>query len=735
MLNRLVRALSFALIACAALTAVSPRASAEDGYELWLRYHPVGDPWTGRYRGVAKQVVPGTPSDTLRIAQAELLRGLNGLLGSAPPVGTDVTQDGSIVFGTPKSSTLIAGLHLNLSAAGAEGYVIRSVSAGGHAATAIAANEDVGVLHGVFHFLRLMQTRQGLDRVDVSSAPHLQLRILDHWDNLNGSIERGAAGSSIWEWYNLPEYVDSRFTDYARACASIGINGTVLTNVNAPADVLNARYIEKTAALAKLFRPYGIRVYLSARFSAPIEIGGLKTADPLDPGVAAWWRAKADEIYRAIPDFGGFLVKANSEGQPGPQDYHRTHADGANMLASAVGPHGGIIMWRAFVYSDSKEDRIKQGYDEFKPLDGQFKDNVLVQVKNGPLDFQPREPVHPLFGAMPKTPLMLEVQITKEYLGLNTNLAYLGTMWQEVLATDTYATGKGSSVRKVIDGSLQGYRRTGMAGVANIGSDRNWSGSHFDQSNWYAFGRLSWDPGASAESIAEDWVRTTFSNDAAFVKPVVALMMGSRETVVDYTGALGLVHLMAHGHHYGPEPWDASGARADWMPVYYHRADAKGIGFDRTSTGSNAVSQYAPEVAKALENIKTTPDNVLLWFHHVPWDYKMPSGKTLWTDLVEHYDQGVQNVRDMRKTWAGLSSYVDPERFAQVTAFLGRQESDAKWWRDASVAYWESFSKLPLPKGSPPPEHPLQYYKDICLPYVPGDPDAPRCRPPGQAVN
>jgi alpha-glucuronidase len=734
MSNRLVRALSLAVIACAALAAVTPRASAEDGYELWLRYHTVGDPWTARYRGAAAQVVPGTASDTLRIAQAELVRGLHGLLGSAPPVEAGVTKDGAIVFGTPKSSTLIAGLHLNLTAAGAEGYVIRSISVGGHAATAIAANQDVGVLHGVFHFLKLLQTRQALDRLDLSSAPHLQLRILDHWDNLNGSIERGYAGSSIWEWYNLPDYVDSRFTDYARACASLGINGTVLTNVNAPADVLNARYIEKTAALAKLFRPYGIRVYLSARFSAPIEVGGLKTADPLDPNVAAWWRTKADEIYRAIPDFGGFLVKANSEGQPGPQDYHRTHADGANMLADAVGPHGGIIMWRAFVYSDNKEDRIKQGYDEFKPLDGRFRDNVLVQVKNGPLDFQPREPVHPLFGAMPKTPLMLEVQTTKEYLGLNTNLAYLGTMWQEVLATDTYATGKGATVRKVIDGSAQGYHRTGMAGVANIGSDRNWSGSHFDQSNWYAFGRLAWDPGASAESIAEDWVRMTFSNDPAFVKPVVAMMMGSRETVVDYTGALGLAHLMAHGHHYGPEPWDASGARADWRPVYYHRADAKGIGFDRTSTGSNAVSQYAPEVAKALENVKTTPDNELLWFHHVPWDYKMASGKTVWTDLIEHYDRGVQNVRDMRKTWAGLSSYVDAERFAQVTAFLGRQESDAKWWRDASVAYWESFSKLPLPKGSPAPEHPLQYYKDICLPYVPGDPGAPRCRP-GQAVD
>jgi alpha-glucuronidase len=472
-------------------------------------------------------------------------------------------------------------------------------------------------------------------------------------------------------------------------------------------------------------------VYLSARFSSPVEISSLKTADPLDPAVAAWWRAKADEIYRLIPDFGGFLVKANSEGQPGPQDYHRTHADGANMMADAVAPHGGLIMWRAFVYSqDDKADRVKQAYSEFKPLDGKFRPNVLLQVKNGPLDFQPREPVHPLFGAMPATGLMLEVQITKEYLGLNTNLAYLGTMWQETLATDTYAAGKGSTVARVIDGSLQGYRQTGMAGVANVGADRNWCGSQFDQANWYAFGRLAWDPELSARSIAQDWVRMTFSNDPAFVQPVVAMMMGSREAVVDYTGALGLAHLMAHGHHYGPEPWDASGKRADQTPVYFHRADAAGIGFDRTSSGSNAVSQYAPPVAAMFQNIQTTPEEYLLWFHHVPWDYKMPSGKTLWTELVEHYDQGVRTVEQMRKTWAGLSSFIDAERFAQVSAFLEEQERDAKWWRNASIAYFQSFSKRPLPEGSTPPEHSLQFYEAVCIPYVPGDPNAPRCRRP-----
>ena len=726
--NRWVRALAVLGIA-ATVAAASTPATAEDGYELWLRYHPVESQSIAPYRAAARQLVQGTASQTLHVARDELVRGLGGLLGNSPPIRSEVTEDGAIVFGTPSSSHSIAELHLDLTAAGPEGYVIRSAAIGSHRATVIAANQDVGVLYGVFHFLRLIQTRQDIEHLDVSSAPRVQLRVLDHWDNLDGSVERGYAGSSLWDWFTLPDFLDPRYTDYARACASIGINGSVLTSVNASAVVLTPRYIERVAALARLFRPYGIRVYLSARFSAPVEIGGLKSADPLDPAVAAWWRAKADEIYRAIPDFGGFLVKANSEGQPGPQDYHRTHADGANMLAAAVAPHGGIIMWRAFVYSQDKpEDRAKQAYSEFKPLDGQFRDNVLLQVKNGAIDFQPREPFHPLFGAMAKTPLLLEVQITKEYLGLNTNLAYLGTLWEETLSADTYSAGKGSTVRKVVDGSLHGYRRTGIAGVANVGTDRAWCGSHFDQANWYAFGRMAWDPAATAAGIAADWVRMTFSNDPAVVKPVVAMMMGSREAVVDYTGALGLHHLMAHGHHYGPAPWDASGSRADQTPVYYHRADANGIGFDRTSTGSDAAAQYAPEVAAVFESVQETPEKFLLWFHHVPWDYKMASGRTLWAELVTHYDRGVHTVQDMRRSWAGLSAFVDPERYAEVAAFLQEQERDARWWRDASIAYFQSLSKRPLPKGSAAPEHSLPYYQHICIAYVPGDPDAPRCR-------
>ena len=710
---------SLFLVLVLGLSLFGPRlVCAEDGYELWLRYRPSDTP-----SAQTQLVTAGaTDSPTLRAAQGELVRGLIGV-----SLGNAVSQDGAVIFGTPKSSPAVAALHLDLKAAGAEGYLIRAVSVDGHHATVIAANEDIGVLYGAFHFLRLLQTHQALDRVDLTSAPHIQHRILNHWDNLDESVERGYAGSSIWDWFELPDFVDPRYTDYARACASIGINGTVLTNVNASAVVLTAPYLQKAAALAQVFRPYGLRVYLSARFSAPVEIGGLNTADPLDPAVRAWWKAKADEIYRFIPDFGGFLVKANSEGQPGPQDYGRNHADGANMLADALAPHGGIVMWRAFVYSkDQPEDRAKQAYSEFKPLDGKFRDNVLLQVKNGAIDFQPREPFHPLFGAMPQTPLMLEVQLTKEYLGLNTNLAYLGTMWEETLSSDTFAQGRNSTVRKVIDGSLQGYRQTGMAGVANIGADRNWTGSTFDQANWYAFGRLAWDPGLSAEGIAEEWVRMTFSNDPAFIKPVVGMMMSSRETVVDYMTPLGLHHVMARGHHYGPGPWVAGGERADWTAVYYHRADAQGIGFDRTATGSNAVGQYSPEVAAQFASVARTPEKFLLWFHHVPWDRRLSSGRTLWDELIVDYSRGVQNVGAMRKTWASLASYVDAARFAQVSAFLEIQEKDAKWWRDASIAYFQTFSHRPLPRGYAAPEHPLAYYEDICTQFVPGDPDKGR---------
>ncbi len=695
-------------------------ATAEDGYDLWLRYRAApGNP-------VRELVAAGAASPALEAAQRELMRGLGGLAGGAITVVRQPSQPGAVLFGTPRSSALIAELPLALERAGAEGYVIRSVTVNGQAATVIAANSDTGVLYGAFHFLRLLQTRQDLQSLDLVSQPRTKIRVLDHWDNLDRHVERGYAGQSIWDWHKLPGWLDPRYTDYARACASVGINGTVLTNVNANATSLTPAYLEKAAALANVLRPYGVRVYLTARFSAPIELGGLKTADPLDPAVRAWWKDKVDEIYRHIPDFGGFLVKANSEGQPGPQDYKRTHADGANMLAVPVAAHGGIVMWRAFVYSsENTEDRARQAYSEFVPLDGKFADNVLVQVKNGPIDFQPREPFSPLFGAMPKTPLMMEFQITKEYLGFATHLAYLGTMWQEALGADTWVNGKGSTVARVIDGSLHRYQHTGMAGVANIGSDRNWSGSHFDQANWYAFGRLAWDPHASARAIAEEWVRMTFSNDADFVEPVVAMMMGSREAVVDYMMPLGLAHLMGTGHHYGPAPWVSDLKRPEWNPAYYHRADAGGIGFERgpplkNSQGSNATAQYAPKVAAVFADPKKTPENLLLWFHHVSWDRRMASGRTLWDELVYRYDRGVEAVRQMRTAWAAQQARVDAERFAQVAAFLAIQEQEAQWWRDACIAYFQSISKRPLPAGTAAPAHPLEYYQSLKFPYAPG---------------
>ena len=701
-----------------ALSATS--AVAEDGYDLWLRYRAVEAPWAARYRAFITELVVPAGSDP---ARDEFNRATRGLLGFSPPTATQVSRDGAVVLGTPDSSPSIAELHLDLHALGREGYVIRSVSVHGHRASVIAANSAAGVLYGTFHFLRLLQTRQSLDHLAIQESPRVERRILDHWDNLDGTVERGYAGASIWDWQKLPDYLDPRYGDYARACASIGINGTVLNNVNADALSLTPRYLEKAAALARVFRPYGIKVYLSARFSAPQEIGDLKTSDPLNDEVRRWWRRKVDEIYRLIPDFGGFLIKANSEGQPGPQDYARSHADGANLFAAALAPYDGIVIWRAFVYSDHQnEDRTRQAYDEFVPLDGKFADNVLLQVKNGPIDFQPREPAHPLFGAMPKTPLMLEVQITKEYLGFATHLVYLGPLYEEVLGFDTLAQGPDSYVSKVIDGSLHGYRHTGMAGVSNIGTDRNWTGSQFDQANWYAFGRLAWNPHASSRAIAEEWARMTFSNDARFVAPALAMMLGSREAAVDYMTPLGLAHLMAAGHHYGPGAWQSGGPRADWTPPYYHRADAHGIGADRSIEGSNAVSQYAPPLAAQFNDLKLTPEKYLLWFHHLSWDYQLASGRTLWDELVMHYSRGVDYVRGMRKTWATLAPYVDAERFAETTAFLAIQENEARWWRDASLAYFQSLSGRPFPKGYAPPERALQDYESISTPYAPGNP-------------
>jgi alpha-glucuronidase len=689
---------------CFAIAFASP-AFAEDGYDLWLRYKPVEASYAAQYKSHATAIVGGdTP--ILNSAKAELKRGLDGLLGQDTPISQTVT-DGAIVLQT--GDTNIAE----------EGFQIAAKTLDGHAVTVITAKTDRGALYGAFRYLRQIQTRQPI--TTIADAPKIKLRVINHWDNLDGSVERGYSGTSIFDWWRLPDLVDARLTDYARAEASIGVNGVVLNNVNAKADSLTAPYLEKAEAIAKVFRPYGIKVYLSARWSAPIELGGLKTADPLDPAVQAWWNVKADEIYRVIPDFGGFLVKANSEGQPGPGDYKRNHAQGANMLAAALKPHGGIVMWRAFVYSEhDADDRAKQAYNEFKPVEGQFADNVLLQIKNGAIDFQPREPFHPLFGAMPKTNEMLEVQITKEYLGQGTHLVYQGPLYEETLKADTFSEGKGSTVAKIIDGSLDHHTLTGMAGVSNVGDDRNWTGNDFSQADWYAFGRLAWDPEASSRDIASDWVKMTFSDDPAFVKPVVDMMMASREIAANGMTPLGLAHQMATGHHYGPGPWVCDLARPEWNPCYYAKADAKGIGFDRTKTGSDAIAQYTPAAAKQWADPKKMDERYLLWFHHLTWDYKVQSGRTLWDELVTDYDIGAKQAAQMQRTWAAMKPYVDPERFTAVSANLGIQAREAKWWRDASISYFQSKSGLALPAGITPPEHDLDYYKSLDFPYAPG---------------
>ncbi|MBZ0301519.1 MAG: alpha-glucuronidase [Anaerolineae bacterium] len=699
---------------------------SEDGYELWLRYAPVTDaPTLAAYRTAITQVVFDASSPTLRVAREELTLALESLLEISVPVVKQVVQDGTLVAGTPRSSSLIAELALQElpGPVGDEGFVIVSRPVRTRDCIVIAANTDVGVLYGVFHFLRHLQTHRPLDTLHIVSAPKTKFRMLNHWDNLDGTIERGYAGFSLWDWHKLPDYLAPRYRDYARANASIGINGAVLTNVNANALILTRPYLRKVAALADLFRSYGIRVFLTARFSAPIEIGGLSTADPLAVEVAAWWKEKADEIYAIIPDFGGFVVKANSEGQPGPHDYDRSHGDGANMLARALTADRGVVIWRAFVYDDKvPDDRAKQANNDLVPQDGSFLENVLLQVKNGPIDFQPREPYHPLFGSMPKTPLMLEVQITQEYLGNATHLAYLAPMYKETLDADTYCQGPGSQVADVVDGSLDGHAMSGMAGVSNIGSDRNWCGHPFAAANWFAFGRLAWDHQVSSEDIADDWLRMTFTNDEDFVGSARAMMLASREAVVRYMTPLGLHHIMAYGHHYGPGPWVDQG-RADWTCVYYHRADSRGLGFDRTPTGSDAVSQYFSPYREQISNLDTCPENLLLWFHHVPWQHPMKSGRTLWDELCYQYNHGVESVRQMQATWAALAPYVDAARFEHVQDLLRIQEQEARWWRDACLLYFQTFSRLPIPLEYEQPAQSLDYYRNLKHYYVPGIPE------------
>jgi alpha-glucuronidase len=729
-------------VLCTILLVVSNFCHGEDGYRLWLRYDKIDDnTLLQQYRSRISSILFSGNSSTLTAAKNELKTGLRGLLdkeiADAPAM-----INGSIVLFTKSSRGVVTSeKFFAYDSLGKEGFIIRTFSTSGKNYTIITANTDIGVLYGVFHFLRLLQTHQNIRQLSITSVPKIQNRILDHWDNLNRTVERGYSGISIWNWHLLPEYIDQRYIDYARANASIGINGTVLTNVNANALVLTKEYLLKVKALADAFRPYGIKVYLTAKFSAPVEIGGLKTADPLDTSVQNWWKKKADEIYSYIPDFGGFLVKANSEGQPGPQTYNRSHADGANMLADAIAPHNGIVMWRAFVYdvrvqksnenfdsakansntqSIASADRFKQAYSEFKPFDGKFRKNVLIQVKNGPIDFQPREPFSPLFGAMPQTPLALELQLTMEYLGQGTHLVYEAPLFKEVLEADTYANGKGSTVASVIDGSLHHYSITAIAGVSNIGNERNWTNHPFGQATWYAFGRLAWDHELTSLQIADEWIRQTITNNKQVVATIKDIMLRSREAVVNYMTPLGLHHIMATGHHYGPGPWVDNLGRADWNPAYYHKADTYGIGFDRTATGSNALAQYQPQVQTQWKDSNTCDERYLLWFHHVSWSHKMKSGKTLWNELCSKYQQGVDTVRWMQEQWSKVKSSIDEERFKQVAMFLTIQEKDAEWWRNACLLYFQTFSKMPIPSNVEKPDHTLEYYKSLRFAYAPG---------------
>ena len=702
------------------LSAIAFSASAEDGSRLWLRFNK-----TTTDANLFSSIVTSTKS----LPYKEFQSAWTELKGQELASKT-IVENGSLLIGTAKDKQIRnLGLQKELVALGNEGYMIKSVSVNGKKATVVASLTDKGLLYGVFHLLRLVQMNDFSDQLNIKEKPSYALRILNHWDNLDGTVERGYSGHSIWNWEELPAVLSPRYQEYARANASIGINATVLNNVNASPKILSDEYLQKVKAIAGVLRPYNMRVFLSINFSSPKELGGLPTSDPLDVKVQQWWKDKANEIYKLIPDFGGFLVKANSEGLPGPMDYGRTHVDGANMLADALKPHGGIVMWRAFVYEPG-DDRAKLAYKEFINFDGKFKDNVMIQVKNGPIDFQPREPFSPLFGAMKKTPLMAELQITQEYLGHSNHLVFLSPMWEEFLKADTYCKGQGATIAKVTDGRVFGNKLSAIAGVANIGKDVNWTGHHFAQANWYAFGRLAWNNQMTSEQIADEWIKMTFTfpleketsvapnsmSTADFQLSIKNMMLASHQTAVDYMMPLGLHHIFAWTHHYGPEPWcDVPGARPDWLPKYYHNADAKGLGFDRTTSGSNAVSQYASPLKEQFNNPATCPDEYILWFHHLPWDYKMKSGRTLWDEMCYTYDKGVNDVRGFQKIWDKAEPFIDAQRFAEVQSKLRIQAQDAVWWKDACLLYFQTFSKRPIPYDIERPVHNLEDLKKIKL--------------------
>lgn len=649
-------------------------SAQSDGSQLWL----------GKQYANSCQVISQLPNDaTAKIAKQELENNWRG-----------------------KNVELKIDKSLNLG----EGYNIyaRPVQQGDNIQyeATITASNPIGLLYGAYELIRLQNTdayntgsgnQQNFSKaIDETEKPQVGLRILNHWDNLDGSIERGYAGKSIFKWEeiklgkngkgsSISKSLHDRLITYARANASLGINGSVLNNVNASPKMMTAEYINKVKVIANILRPYGIRVYLSINFASPMALGYTKTADPLDKKVQQWWKKKAKEIYATIPDFGGFLVKANSEGQPGPGDYHRTHADGANMLADAVKPYGGIIMWRSFVYGANHkgEDRVKQAVSEFKGMDGKFRDNVILQSKNGPLDFQPREPYAPIFDNIKQTPQIAELQITQEYLGQSKHLTYLAPMWKEFF------------------GFVNPDRLVGISGVANIGDDANWCGHPFSQANWYAFGRLAWNPSLTAEEIAHEWLVQTYENqDEKFTKPVEMMMMTSREACVNYMMPLGLHHIFKFDHHYGPEPDGfIASYPLEWCPVYYHKADAQGVGFDRSSKGTDAVGQYPEPYRSLYDNIETCPEEYLLWFHHVAWDYKMKSGSTLWQELCMKYNMGVAMVEVYRDFWhTSAKQYMKghEQEWQHTDSLLNVQLENAKEWRNTCLKYFQTFSKMKI---------------------------------------
>lgn len=640
LIRRMSRAMFF-LMAAILFSGVLP-AKAEDGSLLWLRYNK---------NAKAPNVTSDRSSETANIAVSELRDYWHG--GSDVRLATDASVP-------------------------AEGYRIEK---SGQSVT-IKASDDKGLLYGAYELLRQQMTGKASA---VQTAPKMKYRLLNHWDNLDGSIERGYAGKSIWKWdeidgkqRTMSEAMQQRVRQYCRANASLGLNGSVLNNVNASPNILTTEYLEKVRVLADAFRPYGLQVYLSINFASPMVLGATTTADPLDASVAKWWREKVDEIYRLIPDFGGFLVKANSEGQPGPGDYHRTHADGANMLAAALKPHKGIVMWRSFVYGANHkgEDRVKQAVSEFKPMDGLFADNVILQSKNGPLDFQPREPYAPIFDNIKKTPQMAELQITQEYLGQSLHLVYLAPMWEEFF------------------GFVSANKLVGIAGVANIGDSEGWCGHPFSQANWYAFGRLAWNPEMKSEEIAREWLVQTFTDNKTFVDTMTEVMLSSREACVDYMMPLGLHHIFSFDHHYGPEPDGfIASYPLEWCPVYYHKADKAGVGFDRTKKGSGAVEQYRKPFDKQYNDLKTCPEEYLLWFHHVAWDYKMKNGKTLWQNLQAHYNHGVEEVARYCDTWQHMRPFIDSARWHHVADLLDVQLENARKWRTVCLDYFGGFVK------------------------------------------